>query len=503
MPCVVRELTDQQMADMVLEANTIRKDLNPMELAKLYKQYLEDFKIPQVELARRHNCSQGEIANTIRLLDLPALIQEKIISQEISETHGRQLLRLNYNPDLQQKELKEAIQKGSSVSELSNSINGEMYTHSENIDPDDYPKPLFDTKDCEKCPNRQKMGYYGTNEKKKWRCLDQKCFEQKKEKAEQERIAKLQAEIQAAQEKAAQQELPIKGKKKGKKAEDAVIDTDKMTWRDYQRLEGDYHHIDNPEQCNSCAHRAIGRFFKDRTGPICINVKCFKEKEKTYQAKEAAKTRQAEQDLTEKVKAVCAGEIDHDTVLTMVAQHLIEHSRSDIRQKFQRMYKIADISLYFASSTDGDLLQKLAAFILQKERFEGEQGLFMKMMASLEGTGVDLEKQIAAFKEKHCKTCQNGLLHHCRYLIRVYFTDKCYGYSKKKEGEEVLDDDDQDADLEGEPSTGSEAQDLEDSLPCKTCANAETCDRSFFHTDDEGGYTCDQKKIKEGTLIIK
>jgi hypothetical protein len=230
-------------------------------------------------------------------------------------------------------------------------------------------------------------------------------------------------------------------------------------------------------------------------------VKCFKEKEKTYQAKEAAKTRQAEQDLTEKVKAVCAGEIDHDTVLTMVAQHLIEHSRSDTRQKFQRMYKIADISLYFASSTDGDLLQKLAAFILQKERFEGEQRLFMKMMASLEGTGVDLEKQIADFKEKHCKTCKNGLLHHCRYLIRVYFTDKCYGYSKKKEGEEVLDDDDQDADLEGEPSTGSEAQDLEDSLPCKTCANAKTCDRSFFHTDDEGGYTCDRKKELEEAKV--
>jgi hypothetical protein len=389
---------------------------------------------------------------------------------------------------MQKKELKECIQKGSSVSELSNSVNGAMYRNSESIDPTDYPQPPFDTKDCENCPNRQKLGYYFTNEKKKWRCLDKACYKKKEGKAEEERIAKLTAEIKAARE-AAPQQLELKGKGKGKKKKDevGVIDTQKMTWRDYQRLEGDYLHIDNPEQCNSCSHRAIGRFFKDRTGPICINVKCFKEKEKIYQGKEAAKIRQAEQDLTEKVKAVCAGEVDHDTVLTMVAQHLIEHSRSETRQKFQRMYKIADISAYFASNGTLLLTQKLAAFLLQKERFEGEQGLFMKMMANLEGTGADLEKQIAAFKEKHCKTCQNGLLHHCHYLMRVYFTDKCYGYSKKKEGEEVLDDDDQDVDLEVEPST-----EIEDSLPCKNCANAPTCDRTFFYSDEDA-LVCDHK----------
>jgi len=92
MPVMVRELTDQQMADLVMEANTVRQDLTPLDLAKFYKRYLEDFGITQVELARRHNCSQGEIANTIRLLELPGDIQEKIISREISETHGRQLL---------------------------------------------------------------------------------------------------------------------------------------------------------------------------------------------------------------------------------------------------------------------------------------------------------------------------------------------------------------------------------------------------------------------------
>ncbi|HEY56516.1 MAG TPA: ParB/RepB/Spo0J family partition protein, partial [Dehalococcoidia bacterium] len=100
-PGIVRDLTDQQMADLVMEANTIRKDLNPIELAGFYKRYLEDFGITQAELARRHHCSQGEIANTVRLLELPDDVRQKVISQEISEAGGRQLLRLNTRPELQ------------------------------------------------------------------------------------------------------------------------------------------------------------------------------------------------------------------------------------------------------------------------------------------------------------------------------------------------------------------------------------------------------------------
>ncbi|MBN1690419.1 MAG: ParB/RepB/Spo0J family partition protein [Dehalococcoidia bacterium] len=91
---VVRDLTDQQMADMVFATNTVRKDLNPIELAQFYKKYLEGFKMTQEELGKKHNVTQGEIANVIRLLDLPAEIQNKIITQEISATHGRTLLQL-------------------------------------------------------------------------------------------------------------------------------------------------------------------------------------------------------------------------------------------------------------------------------------------------------------------------------------------------------------------------------------------------------------------------
>jgi ParB family chromosome partitioning protein len=93
-PVIVRELTDQQMADMVFATNTVRKDLNPIELAQFYQKYLEGFKMTQEELGKKHNITQGEVANTLRLLDLPQEIQQKVITQEISPTHGRTLLQL-------------------------------------------------------------------------------------------------------------------------------------------------------------------------------------------------------------------------------------------------------------------------------------------------------------------------------------------------------------------------------------------------------------------------
>lgn len=491
MPCVVRDLTDQQMADMVLEANTVRKDLNPIELAKLYKQYLDDFKIPQVELARRHNCSQGEIANTIRLLELPTYIQAKIISQEISETHGRQFLRLNHNAELQKKELTDCLKRGSSVSDLSNSIAQELYYNSMNIDPEEFPKPPFDITDCEKCANRQKIGMSYSNEKKRWRCMDKPCYEGKKEKVEQERIAQLTAEIKAAREAAPAQEGETKGKKKGKKAEVGVVDTKSLTWRDYQELDRESAKIDDPGQCKACPSRAIGLFYQGRTGPICVNVKCFKEKEKKHQYAEAAKTRKAEQDKTEKLKSLCDQPLDQFRVLKIIATHLVLHSRRDTLEKFGKLYQIGDAFAYFNATSNGDTLQKLAALVLQRERYEGDEGMFVKMMADLEGTGGELDKQIKEFQKKHCSTCEYNEGSMCWTLMRSFLDTKCYRYSRKKKKDKAVDEN---------PETGTEkssTDEPEGQLPCETCANAETCDRSHFYADNKNGYICEQKKVLE------
>jgi ParB family chromosome partitioning protein len=477
MPCVVRKLTDQQMADMVMEANTVRKDLNPIELAMFYKRYLEDFKVPQVELARRHNCSQGEIANTIRLLELPADIQGKIISQEISETHGRQLLRLNYNPALQQEVLKDTIEENISVSHLSNKIGTQIYWNSENIDPDDYRQPSFDIKGCEGCPNRQKLGDPYSKDKKTWRCIDKACFQKKTDEAEKERVAQLNAEIQAAKGKANQ--------KKAKGKEEGVIDISGLTWRDYQELDSNIHKIDNPDQCKTCPNRAVAKFSVARVGPACLDVKCFKEKEKIYQGKEAAKSRELEKQLTERVKAACEQASNDGTTFKIIIDHLLLHSRKDTRDRFSKMYELPDAKSCFPVDNEAQMIKRIAAMVVMIERYEGEKGLFYKMLADLEDTGAEMEKQITAFQEAHCKTCEHGG-HDCRTLMRVFPDGKCYAYYKKKK----------------ETKGKSEDEEIKESLPCKDCQNGPTCDRTFFYTDGQGGLTCDNKHRADNAEAI-
>jgi ParB family chromosome partitioning protein len=476
MPCMVRDLTDQQMADMVMEANMVRKDLNSIDLAKFYKRYLEDFKIPQAELARRHNCSQGEIANTIRLLELPGDIQEKIISQEISETHGRQLLRLNFNAELQQEILKQTVEQGYPVSELSNRIAQKIWWSSENIDPDDFPKPPFDTAACETCPNRQKIGSPYSHEGKKWRCLDKDCFAKKKEEMENKRAAQLAKEIAKAKKQA--------GKGESKKGGVAIIDctSNKMTWRDYQDLES-WKKIDNPEECKTCEYRAVGKFYNNRTSPICLNVKCFQAKEKALQAKQAAETRKAEQELSQEVKAVCMKVSDEASMVRVISTFLLGRCNKDPREKFMRLYGITNLVEYFMATEKVTVLRRLAALVLQIERYQGEKGRFMKMLADLNGTGAVLDKQIADFREAHCKTCRydedgSG----CSLLIRVYLDEKCYRYYKVKEEE-------------GEKKVGADSQEIPAS--CQDCLIQKECFGSAVWQAYSGNPACPNKKPEE------
>lgn len=428
MPCVVRDLTDRQMADMVMEANTVRKDLNPIELAQFYKRYLEDFAVTQRELARRHNCSQGEIANTVRLLDLSEDIQGKIISQEISETHGRQLLRLNYDPELQQEMLTKTVVDGGSVNKLANDIAFKIYFRSENIDPSAYPHPEFDTKECEGCPNRQKLGSPYSHEGKKWRCVDKKCFEKKTAEVEKRRVADLRAEIAKAKAKA--------GKVKGKKGDAAVIDCAKLNWRDYQELDG-YKKIDNPEECKTCEHRAVGSVQGGRTGPICTNVKCFQAKEKALEAKKAAAIKKAEQELSQRVKAVCNEASDEASMVKVISEYLLAHCNKDPRDKFMRLYGITNLEEYFTPGDNVAVLPRMAALVVQIERYQGDKGRFMRMLAELAGNTDEIDKLIADFKEKHCKTCgKNTEQGGCSLLMRVYWEGRrCWGYWEKKEEE--------------------------------------------------------------------
>ena len=91
-PAVIRETTDENMLRDALLENLHRSDLNPLEEASAYQQLLEDFGITQDELANRIGRSRPKIANTIRLLKLPADVQKKVAAGVISAGHARAIL---------------------------------------------------------------------------------------------------------------------------------------------------------------------------------------------------------------------------------------------------------------------------------------------------------------------------------------------------------------------------------------------------------------------------
>jgi len=92
-PVIVRELTDLETLEIALIENLQRTDLNILEEAEGYKVLIDHFQKSQDTLAEEIGKSRSHVANTLRLLTLPANLQAFIRSGEISAGHGRALLQ--------------------------------------------------------------------------------------------------------------------------------------------------------------------------------------------------------------------------------------------------------------------------------------------------------------------------------------------------------------------------------------------------------------------------
>jgi ParB family chromosome partitioning protein len=75
-----------------------RKDLNPLEKAASFQDYLERYQCTQEDLAGRLKIDRSTIANLIRLLELPAGVQDAVRNGSISQGHARALLTLGDEP---------------------------------------------------------------------------------------------------------------------------------------------------------------------------------------------------------------------------------------------------------------------------------------------------------------------------------------------------------------------------------------------------------------------
>lgn len=107
-PCRVVELEDHQVCEAAIEENLKRQDLNVLEKAEAFRDYLERFGGTIEDLAKQLSMSRSTVSNMMRLLELPDVVKEAVRQDRISGGHARALLPLSQDA---QAELAKQIQE--------------------------------------------------------------------------------------------------------------------------------------------------------------------------------------------------------------------------------------------------------------------------------------------------------------------------------------------------------------------------------------------------------
>jgi len=93
-PCIVRNYTDAQAAEVTLIENIQREELNPIEEAEALMLLIRDFNYTHDAVAKAVGHSRAKITNTLRLLQLDKRVQQLLIEKKLSEGHGKMLAGL-------------------------------------------------------------------------------------------------------------------------------------------------------------------------------------------------------------------------------------------------------------------------------------------------------------------------------------------------------------------------------------------------------------------------
>jgi ParB family chromosome partitioning protein len=91
-PVIIRRITDSEALEIALVENLQREDLSPLEEAEAYSRLMDEFGRTQASLAEAVGKSRSHVANTMRLLSLPAPVRRQLDEGELSAGHARALL---------------------------------------------------------------------------------------------------------------------------------------------------------------------------------------------------------------------------------------------------------------------------------------------------------------------------------------------------------------------------------------------------------------------------
>jgi ParB family transcriptional regulator, chromosome partitioning protein len=101
-PVIIREVEDKKMLELALVENIQRRDLNPMEKARAFRQLMTLHSWTQEQLADALGMGRPTVANFVRLLDLPLEVQEAVSRGTISMGHARALLAVTQRATMMQ-----------------------------------------------------------------------------------------------------------------------------------------------------------------------------------------------------------------------------------------------------------------------------------------------------------------------------------------------------------------------------------------------------------------
>jgi ParB family chromosome partitioning protein len=120
-PAVVRDVDDRMLLSLAMVENLQRADLNPIEEAEGYEHLIRDFSLTQQEVAEIVGKDRSTVANTLRLLALPASVRRLVWDGALTVGHARALLGLG--EPAQMAELARAVvAEGLSVREVEHRV---------------------------------------------------------------------------------------------------------------------------------------------------------------------------------------------------------------------------------------------------------------------------------------------------------------------------------------------------------------------------------------------
>ena len=117
LPCIVKELTDEENMLLAIIENMQREDLNPIEEAEGLKQMIDTYGLTQEQVSRAVGKSRPYITNSLRLLKLPEKLRYMTSEGSLSMGHARALAAIK-DENFQIRLAEKVVEEGLSVRQI-------------------------------------------------------------------------------------------------------------------------------------------------------------------------------------------------------------------------------------------------------------------------------------------------------------------------------------------------------------------------------------------------